>query len=114
MLQETSRQPGQWVRAQARVHERRVWMLLGLVSALGALVVAAYADERRAWLALVGIALLCFLRRVTHGSIVVASHWDRGARSEEAVGKRSTSWSPTASRSTTTSGRSSRATSTTS
>jgi hypothetical protein len=86
MLQETSRQPGQWVRAQARVHERRVWMLLGLVSALGALVVAAYADERRAWLALIGIAFLCFLRRVTHGSIDVARHWDRGASSEEAVG----------------------------
>jgi hypothetical protein len=86
MLQETSRQPGQWVRAQARVHERRVWMLLGLVSALGALVVAVYADERRVWLALIGVAFICFLRRVTHGSIDVARHWDRGARSEEAVG----------------------------
>ena len=86
MLQQTSRQPGQWVRSQARVHERRVWMLLGLVSALGALVVAAYADERRGWLALTGVALICFLRRVTHGSIDVAAHWDRGAKSEEAVG----------------------------
>ena len=86
MLKQTSRQPGQWVRSQARVHERRVWMLLGLVSALGALVVAAYADERRGWLALTGVALICFLRRVTHGSIDVAAHWDRGAKSEEAVG----------------------------
>ena len=86
MLQQTSRQPGQWVRSQARVHERRVWMLLGLVFALGALVVAVYADERRGWLALTGVALICFLRRVTHGSIDVAAHWDRGAKSEEAVG----------------------------
>jgi Nuclease-related domain len=87
MLQETSRQPGQWVRDQARVHERRIWMLLGLVFALGALVVATYADARRGWLALVGVALLSFLRRVTHGSMEVAAHWHRGAASEEAVGK---------------------------
>jgi len=87
MLQETSRQPGQWVRDQARVHERRIWMLLGLVFALGALVVATYADARREWLALVGLVLLWFLRQVTRGSIEVAANWRRGAASEEAVGK---------------------------
>jgi nuclease-like protein len=86
MLQETSRQPGQWVRAQARVHERRVWMLLALVFAFGALVVRVYADERRTWLALIGVAFFCFLRHITRGLIDVARHWDRGASSEEAVG----------------------------
>jgi len=86
MLQETSRQPGQWVRAQARVHERRVWMLLALVFAFGALVVRVYADERRTWVALIGVAFFCFLRHITHRLIDVAKHWDRGASSEEAVG----------------------------
>jgi Nuclease-related domain len=87
MLQETSRQPGQWVRDQARVHERRIWMLLGLVFALGALIVATYADARREWLALVGLVLLWFLRQVTRGAMEVAANWRRGAASEEAVGR---------------------------
>ena len=68
------------------MRERRVWMLLGLVFALGALIVATYVDDRRSWLALIGVALLCFLRRITHGSIDDAVQWRRGAASEEAVG----------------------------
>jgi hypothetical protein len=61
-------------------------MLLGLVFALGALVVATYVDDRRGWLALVGVAFICFLRRITYGSIDDAVHWERGAAAEEAVG----------------------------
>jgi hypothetical protein len=86
MLQETSRRPGQWVREQARVREHRIWMLLGLVLALALLVVAVSIDERNGWLALVGLGFLVFLRRVTRGQIDLATHWMRGAASEEAVG----------------------------
>jgi hypothetical protein len=86
MLQETSRRPGQWVREQARVREHRIWMLLGLVLALAFLVVAASIDKRNGFLALVGLAFLLFLRRVTRGQIDIAVHWRRGAASEEAVG----------------------------
>lgn len=86
MLQETSRQPGQWVRAQARIRERRIWMLLGLVLALTFLVVAVSLDKRSGWLALVGIGLLVFLRWLTRGQIELALPWLKGAASEEAVG----------------------------
>ena len=87
MFQETSRQPGQWVRAQARMRERRVWMVVGLVVALALLVVAASLDERSGFLALVGLACLFFLRWVAHGQIDDVLHWRRGAASEEAVGQ---------------------------
>jgi hypothetical protein len=86
MLHETSRQPGQWVREQARAQERRIWMLLGLVLALAFLVVAVSLDKRSGVLALVGVAFLLFLRRLAHGQIHLATGWMRGAASEEAVG----------------------------
>src|SRR5947208_9826911 len=86
MLQETSRQPGQWVRAQARVRERRIWMVLGLVLALALLVVSVSLDQRHGFLAIVGIAFLLFLRLVTRRQILDAVIWQRGAASEEAVG----------------------------
>jgi hypothetical protein len=86
MLQETSRQPGQWVRAQARMRERRVWMLLGLVLALALLVVAVSLDKRNGFLALVGLAFLVFLRWIAYGQVNDVVRWRRGAASEEAVG----------------------------
>ena len=86
MLQQTSRQPGQWVRAQARMRERQVWMVLGLVLALAFLVVAAALDKRSAFLTLVGLAFLLFLRRIAFRLIDDGANWRKGAASEEAVG----------------------------
>jgi hypothetical protein len=87
MLQESPRQPGQWVRAQARLRERQIWMLLGLVLALAFLVVAASLDKRSVLLTLVGLAFLLFLRRIVYRLIDDSAKWKRGAASEEAVGE---------------------------
>jgi hypothetical protein len=86
MLEEASRRPGQWVRAQARTRERRIWMVLGLVLALALLVVAVSTAGRSGWLALVGIGFLFFLRWVAGKQIALALNWRRGAAAEEAVG----------------------------
>ena len=87
MLQETHRQPGQWVRAQARTRERQIWMVLGLVLALALLVVATALDKRSAFLTLIGIAFLLFLRRIVFRLIDDGANWRKGAASEEAVGE---------------------------
>jgi hypothetical protein len=86
VLEEASRRPGQWVREQTRIRERRIWLLLGLVLALALLVVAVSLSERSGWLALVGIGFLLFLRWVAVKQIDLALPWLRGAASEEAVG----------------------------
>lgn len=87
MLQDTSRQPGQWVRARARMRERQTWMVLGLLLALAFLVVAAALDKRSAFLTLVGLAFLLFLRRITYRLVDDGAKWRKGAASEEAVGE---------------------------
>jgi Nuclease-related domain len=87
MLQQAARQPGQWVRAQARMRERQIWMVAGLVLALALLVVAAALDKRSAFLTLVGLAFLLFLRRIVFRLIDDGANWRKGAASEEAVGR---------------------------
>jgi hypothetical protein len=69
------------------MRERQIWMLLGLVLALTFLVVAAASDKRSAFLTLVGLASLLFLRRIAYRLIDDVAKWRKGAASEEAVGE---------------------------
>jgi Nuclease-related domain len=87
MAHDVARQPGQWVRAQARERERRVWMLLGLVLAFALLVLAMSVNARHSVFAYVGLGLLILFRQAGKRQIEAVGNWLRGADSEEAVGE---------------------------
>jgi Nuclease-related domain len=87
MAYDAHRRPGQWVVDQARARSRRVWLLLGLVMALVALIVWLSLGVRSAGLTLIGLGALLVLRRFGQRQIDETGRWLRGARSEVAVGE---------------------------
>lgn len=87
MAYDISRQPGEWVAAQARLQERLVRLLMGSALVLIAGVLWFAIGLRNAGLTVLALLLLLAVQRLGARQIEVAGNWLRGARSEEAVGE---------------------------
>jgi hypothetical protein len=84
---DTAKPPGEWVATQARLHERRVRLLMGSALLLIAGVLWFATGLRNSGLTVLALLLLLAVQRLGARQIDTAANWLRGARSEEAVGE---------------------------